>query len=346
MPAYHYVYVGKEAKKNLGIGVDQGIWGWRPTALDWGGSRAEARRMRVGDHFVLGHRGANSRRTFEEFLGGTFKKVVFAQVVRPLYESSEPVWSDDVYPERVGLDILSIVENVPGVSLGEPAMEALRKSSNKQGAPVSGGAFLVDALTSDDTADPPDDGAAPGATARMPTDPLDLDGPLDSRRLVATRREQRKLRRLKFGDRPTLVCDLCGAELPRRLVAAAHIKRRADASPTERLDPRNIMAACLLGCDALFEHGHLFVDDAGLIRQGVPGGDAIARAADLLAGRPCAAFGPGSSQYFLAHRVAHALAAPATTRLDLSRNWPADYRVESPDHVPDLRNNELRQPNP
>jgi len=33
----------------------------------------------------------------------------------------------------------------------------------------------------------------------------------------------------------------------------AHIKRRADCSHEQRLDPYNVIPMCLFGCDALFE---------------------------------------------------------------------------------------------
>ena len=57
-----------------------------------------------------------------------------------------------------------------------------------------------------------------------------------------------------------------GRCLPRGLLVAAHVKPRSECSEEERRDiPHVAMAACLLGCDALYETGYLTVDATGRI---------------------------------------------------------------------------------
>lgn len=84
------------------------------------------------------------------------------------------------------------------------------------------------------------------------------------------RREQSMLReRLGLGPavgHALVQCGICHRPLPRRLLVAAHVKPRSECSENERLDiPHVAMAACLLGCDALYEAGYLTVDETGRI---------------------------------------------------------------------------------
>jgi hypothetical protein len=97
-----------------------------------------------------------------------------------------------------------------------------------------------------------------------PPGELNILGQLDDRRRVVTRKEQAFLRKHLFQGRDHGTCFVCGQELPVELLVTAHIKRRADCSDEERRDLRNIVAMCLLGCDALFERGYLAVVDGKL----------------------------------------------------------------------------------
>jgi len=88
---------------------------------------------------------------------------------------------------------------------------------------------------------------------------LDELGRLDEERIGLVRKEQAILRQRLFGVRDFDTCFLCGEELPVELLVAAHIKPRAKCSDAERRDPANVVPMCLLGCDALFERGHVAV---------------------------------------------------------------------------------------
>jgi hypothetical protein len=85
----------------------------------------------------------------------------------------------------------------------------------------------------------------------------------------------------------------------------------AECDGKERLNPHNIMAACLMGCDELFEHGYVHVDDEGRIRldgraREHPGVLDVAHGLD---GRPCAAFNDESERFFRYHRERFAAGA-------------------------------------
>ncbi|MGK5519014.1 hypothetical protein ACSNN9_06600 [Micromonospora sp. URMC 107] len=295
MPAHFYVYVGLSSAGNYEKGKAKGIWGWTSSVLD-GGNGAEsrsnrdvARTIRTGDYLIFGFYvpGGPRAKNHQEFFNGTLTEATVTRVVRPLYESAAEVWTDKLYPERIDLEVLDTFAQVSGRQLGLPAMHALRMSGNKQGAPVGGGPPAATALAS--------------AAENQTGDSVDFEGDLDALTAALRRREQRRLRKMKFGTQAIIRCDLCGRDLPARLVTAAHIKRRADATRNERLDMNNIMAACLLGCDALFENGHVHVDSGGKIRVAAGVAGDLLAAVHHLAGRRCTAYDKQSRPYFEAH---------------------------------------------
>src|SRR5699024_9556049 len=67
----------------------------------------------------------------------------------------------------------------------------------------------------------------------------EIQGATDAERLALVRREQYQLRNylLQRGD---LRCGICGREMPPRYLHAAHIKKRSDATESERKDIENI----------------------------------------------------------------------------------------------------------
>ena len=84
---------------------------------------------------------------------------------------------------------------------------------------------------------------------------------LDRERTSLQRTESGYIRGVLFPN-PTATCDLCGEEMPREFLIGAHIKRRAWCSDHEKLDiPNVVMAACVFGCDALFEKGYVTVGE-------------------------------------------------------------------------------------
>lgn len=224
---------------------------------------------------------------------------MFGQVKTPLFRSDDPVWPDDTYPERIRLDVLHRAENVAGVHLGAAAMEALRLSANVGGVPIPSDPIDILAVEDESTSEQ-------STSAQESDQLLGVEDGLDALARVLVRKEQKKLRRMKFGDSPEIRCELCGRLLPRRFVRAAHVKRRANANEQERRNLANIMAACLFGCDELFEHGYVFVDPGGRIR--VSNGTPKPSTADLLAlatmleARQCAAAKPSAAEFFAWHR--------------------------------------------
>lgn len=101
------------------------------------------------------------------------------------------------------------------------------------------------------------------------------------------------------------MCALCGDLLPVQFLVAAHAKKRAQCTDTERLDiPAIAMPACKFGCDALFEDGYLGVDPAGaiLVSPLAPGQGAAAKHLERFHGRMCLAFTHANSEYFRWHR--------------------------------------------
>lgn len=136
--------------------------------------------------------------------------------------------------------------------------------------------------------------------------PLDLDS-TDDVAVSRIRREQTYLRRHLLNGRTAAACALCGRHLPSYLLVAAHIVPRRDLDDAERLDFRgSAMLACSLGCDAMFESGHLVVDATGTVRAGRAGnGEALSEAVAAVAGMACEAHDEYTAQRFASHRSSH-----------------------------------------
>jgi hypothetical protein len=135
-----------------------------------------------------------------------------------------------------------------------------------------------------------------GATERF----LDLTS-TDGVVVARYRREQGGLRAALFGTRAEARCEICSRQYPVRYLRAAHIKSRSACSFKERTDWRNIvMAACVFGCDAMFEDGLLRIGPEGVISL-APGHDqtrALAAFSGSLVGRKAPAFRPENRKYF------------------------------------------------
>jgi hypothetical protein len=156
------------------------------------------------------------------------------------------------------------------------------------GAVISGGRPLV--ITLDPT--------------RMTGQSVTFEGDLDRPRTLAERGEQATLRHRLFGPATTDQCALCGHTYPVQFLHTAHIKRRSACTDEERRDLTNIaMAACLFGCDALFETGHIAVSASGHIVASptVSPGTALANQVATLTGRRCLAHTPDNAKYFEWH---------------------------------------------
>jgi hypothetical protein len=227
------------------------------------------------------------------------------QVQRTLYQDDNTVWPDDVYPNRVDLQFIREEVDIGAEVLSAAGMEALRLSANKQGVPV-----LVDGVPSLDNLIAIDD-SLPTDLDGDPTAETEVTGLV----LAAVRKEQAKLRKRKFSGQLEIVCELCGRVLPVRTVRAAHIKRRSHLHFPDHLNIANIMAACTLGCDELFEHGYIYVDRHGGIRatSRCAGYPAIVDFFEReLSGKACAAHRAESERFFAYHRKEIALIADPT----------------------------------
>ncbi len=87
---------------------------------------------------------------------------------------------------------------------------------------------------------------------------------------------------------------------------AAHIKPRHACSEGERRQLRNIaMPACVFGRDALFEAGHVAVEDDGLVvlSDDVRSDPTLARRAAALDRRRCTAHRDGTAKFFAWHHA-------------------------------------------
>ncbi|MQY06521.1 hypothetical protein [Actinomadura macrotermitis] len=295
------IYVPAPSKGNLQIGIERSLWGWKAETVAKGGTEQVLESLQPGDYLLLGHKGPNARVAAGGWSGARLQQLVVAQITGKVFQDTAPVWPDGVYPFRIRLNILEIQEGVTGEILGDDAMEALRLSANKQGAPVlQQGSAAVDGVIEAVTQQAADSELVDHTADRY----LDIDGDLDQRARTLVRKEQQRLRNAKFGKSTRLQCSLCGLKLPARVVHTAHIKRRRNCTFNERRDLANIMGACVLGCDVLFEHGFLFVDGSGIITATAvaladPG---LAGPVAERAGKPCLAFDTASSDYFAWHR--------------------------------------------
>ena len=135
------------------------------------------------------------------------------------------------------------------------------------------------------------------AATRPPTE-------LDRERTSSQRTESGYIRGVLFPN-PIASCDLCGEAMPREFLIGAHIKKRAACTDDEKLDiPNVVMAACVFGCDALFEKGYVTVgDDWGLRVVGATGSPGVDARLAQLAGRAFPKQEPARAEYFAWHRA-------------------------------------------
>lgn len=132
----------------------------------------------------------------------------------------------------------------------------------------------------------------------------ELSGPLDTKTTANGRKEQAYLRAIHIGSSDVGMCNLCGIVLPTDLLIAAHIKPRSECEDTERRDARNIaFALCSLGCDSLYEHGYIAVNEEGKVvtvtTDRLPNG--LTQALQGLGGRVCHAWRKETEGYFSWH---------------------------------------------
>lgn len=130
------------------------------------------------------------------------------------------------------------------------------------------------------------------------------DRDLDVEALTRHRTEQAYLRRLLFPGIEAR-CHLCGRWFGIEFLVAAHIKKRAACSDTEKRDARHIViAACRFGCDELFERGYVTIAaDGAIVISPALQGQALAYVTQHLADRTLQTGMPGRGDYFEWHRT-------------------------------------------
>ncbi|GHF86972.1 hypothetical protein GCM10018790_75610 [Kitasatospora xanthocidica] len=319
------VYVPAPSKRNFQIGLRESIWGWKRDTAEKADTPEVLTALKPGDYILFGHRGPNARVPAGIWAGAVLRELAVAQVTGTVYPDESEVWPDDTYPVRVPLEVLDLESAVTGPQLGDAAMEAFRLSANKQGAPVPVADPEVMTRLVDSTehqADSPEGTSAEPVASPIPWHGpgsgqsqdryLDLGGNLDRPVLTFARREQARLRREKFNGATSIRCDLCGRTLPAGLVRAAHVRKRSRCNLEQRSHLANLMAACLLGCDALFEDGFIRVSADGIVevsQKGAASADLLT-AAKALEGRHCTAHTPESEGYFDWHRNNSAVLPP------------------------------------
>lgn len=135
--------------------------------------------------------------------------------------------------------------------------------------------------------------------------PAELPADTDEVVLAKARKEQDRLRDYLLGGRIEAPCALCGRTFGKDLRVAAHIRPRRHLDHAARMDfSRIAMLACGLGCDTLFERGHLTVDEDGTVCSRSATGD-LGPVLATLAGRPCLAYNEVTAPAFAIHRAAN-----------------------------------------
>lgn len=294
MSNIYAIYVPQSGLANLEVGLSALTWGWRDSVLELADHRSVVDSIQVGDLLLFGSGGPNPRVPSGEWSSAVLGRVIVMRAAGDRYRTAVPLWSGDLFPERVGLETLTELTSVDRSTFGTELLEGMRLSATKQGIPIR----LNESLDPSATVF----GAAPGDAS------LDVDGDLNGLALTLVRKEQGRLRKAKFGGALEIKCSLCGRTLPARVVRAAHIKPRAKCTPSEMRDLDNVMGACALGCDELFEHGFVGIDDTmKIISAQTLSGD-IESVASSLAGR-AADLPPGSLKFVQWHRTSHGIAA-------------------------------------
>jgi hypothetical protein len=314
MPSTLYaLYLSRAARENLSIGLAEGRWGLTDDAVTRHLGQLTPPRtglellheLDVGDHVLAASGGPQPRVKRGGWAAATLQHGSLWRVTEPyFYDTSRP-WPappdkpDESYPHRFGIEEVEQLQSIGADRLEQVGMDAMHYSANIGGLPVP---VIAGAPVLSTIGEPgPEESEDPGF--------LVLGGDLDATALTSVRREQRKLRAKILGKAATASCALCGRTVPVDCIRTAHVKRRSLCTEQERRDVANVMVACTLGCDHLFELGYIFVDDGGTVqaRDGAHATPELRRAVDLLAGRVCSAHSAASEPYFDAHRKAVAI---------------------------------------
>ena len=315
----HVPVSSSDGKRNLDIGLTHGVWGWNDSVWSKPKAHASISSLVVGQPLLLVLGGPNPRTDAWASGMTPFQRVATCSITRSAYDGTVAVWPDGPYPHRIDITVHAVAESVPLDTVGADFWEPIRLSGCAQGAPyvsevdwdLSDYAKLIVGFQSS---------FGPGTSPVVEVakvletleDAAQLPDDLVIDKVVTTtaRVEARYFRNRLLNGADSYACALCGRDLPRRLIVAAHIKKRSQCSDGERKDPNVVMGNCLLGCDILYEIGVVTVDPTGKIVQGkddpFPGvtfspTSSLGQATSSLIGRKCEAFGPKTKSYFAWH---------------------------------------------
>lgn len=130
---------------------------------------------------------------------------------------------------------------------------------------------------------------------------VDPTGPTDMPVTVMRRLEQRRLADRVMAEAQG-ICALCHRKFDDSFLVTAHIKQRSHCLEAERHDLANVaMAACKLGCDAIYEAGLIGVIDGGRIVSSplLTSDDALGDYYSIhLDGRTCTKWNENTQSYF------------------------------------------------
>lgn len=309
MPSLYALYLSVGAKANVDPGLVAGMWGLTDDAVR---RRLEVeafgetltgleliQNLRVGDIIFAGSGGPQPRVPRGGWDNQSLREVLTWRVTRPYFYETDQVWPtlkrrpEETFPHRFGIAQVAQDAGVTAAEINRFTMRQFHYSANIGGLPVPVSFDIplvedVGALVGEETEDPA---------------VLLLDGNLDAITISAFRREQRKLRSAIFADSLSSTCDLCGRSYPTSCLRAAHIKRRSVCSDLERHDLANVMKACTLGCDHLFELGFIRIGNDGKIiaNDGDKTTGDLREHLQALAGRICTAYSRANARYFAWH---------------------------------------------
>jgi hypothetical protein len=125
------IYIRQSGLANLRIGLASRVWGWRQSTFDRSEGASVIRSMKVDDLVLLVRGGPNPRVARYGWTGARMAGIDVCKVVHGSQRSTSPVWPDDVYPERIGIELVDSIP--PGVDLGQETLEALRMSAKQAG---------------------------------------------------------------------------------------------------------------------------------------------------------------------------------------------------------------------
>ncbi|MDH6373747.1 hypothetical protein M2444_005590 [Paenibacillus sp. PastF-3] len=145
----------------------------------------------------------------------------------------------------------------------------------------------------------------PKITQQGENETFTFEGPTDTTVVTKRRREQPGLRKYLLGRGELEACAICGTSLPPEFLIVAHIKKRSKASDEERKDENIVLPMCKFGCDALFEHGWIGVENGNVVPIRRDGTDWLVNKISELLGKRVPSWNGPAQVYFRWHAIHH-----------------------------------------